>query len=132
MALPNNGNGVSLAMRLEEDSSIRRLVRETKSLTQWKNKNLIGVASTDAAAYNAALLRHVAAWYTPQVPMPQAIPIEAIRAEAQRFKQCLPHKFIWVRAWIKAPGPHTIHIPPIHTLIHTLRYCMIRTLDPYP
>ena len=61
MALPNNGNGVSLAMRLEEDSSIRRLVRETKSLTQWKNKNLIGVASTDAAAYNAALLGHVAA-----------------------------------------------------------------------
>ena len=84
MALPNNGNGVSLAMRLEEDSSIRRLVRETKSLTQWKNKNLIGVASTDAAAYNAALLRHVAAWYTPQVPMPQAIPIEAIRAGVPR------------------------------------------------
>ena len=92
MALPNDGNGVSLAMRLEEDSSMRRLVRETKSLTQWKSANLVGVASTDAAAYNAALLRHVAEWYTPQVSMPQAIPIEAIRAEAQRFKQCLPHK----------------------------------------
>ena len=30
------------------------------------------------------------------------------------------------------PWAHTRSIPPIHTLIHTLWYCMIHTLDPYP
>ena len=30
------------------------------------------------------------------------------------------------------PRTHTRSIPPIHTLIHTLWYCMIHTLDPYP
>ena len=31
------------------------------------------------------------------------------------------------KVWIKALGLHAIH-----TLIHTLWYCMIHTLDPYP
>ena len=43
---------------------------------------------------------------------------------------------IWVRVKIQGmdQGPEPTHdpYPPIHTLIHTLRYCMIHTLDPYP
>ena len=44
--------------------------------------------------------------------------------------------YIWVRVKIQGmdQGPEPTHdpYPPIHTLIHTLRYCMIHTLDPYP
>ena len=43
---------------------------------------------------------------------------------------------IWVRVKIQGmdQGPEPTHdpYPPIHTLIHTLWYCMIHTLDPYP
>ena len=42
----------------------------------------------------------------------------------------------WVRFKIQGmdQGPEPTHdpYPPIHTLIHTLWYCMIHTLDPYP
>ena len=45
-------------------------------------------------------------------------------------------KPIWVRVKIQGmdQGPEPTHdpYPPIHTLIHTLWYCMIHTLDPYP
>ena len=41
----------------------------------------------------------------------------------------------WFQTWVRMDqGPEPTHdpYPPIHTLIHTLWYCMIHTLDPYP
>ena len=44
-------------------------------------------------------------------------------------------RLTWVRVKIQGmdQGPEPTHdpYPPIHTLIHTLWYCMIHTLDPY-
>ena len=79
----SHANEGQLATALEEDSAVRRLVRETGKLTQWKTPALVGVASTDAAALNHKVLTHVAAWWTPRVSMPQAIPIEQMRKEAR-------------------------------------------------
>ena len=71
-----------LATHLEEDSTMRRLARDTQQVTKWKNVKLIGVASCDAAALNATLLTYVAKWWTGIKAEAQAIPIEVIRSEA--------------------------------------------------
>ncbi len=71
-----------LAQAFEANPKVRRDARENGRLTKWKDSKMIGIASTQAMAYNTTILENLAAWWTSQVDKPQAVPIDLIRTEA--------------------------------------------------
>lgn len=73
----------SLAQIWENDVVLRRNARETGRLTRWKNDKVIGLASTEAMAYNTVALEHLATYWTAKVELPQAVPIDILRKEAR-------------------------------------------------
>ena len=89
MAEPGQGrmpNDPSLAALWEMEPSIRVAARENGCLTKWANARLIGVASTGALSINIKVLELLAEWWAKQVDMPQAIPIDKLRAEVGQQK----------------------------------------------
>lgn len=87
--------GESLASTWEAEPHIRQRLRETGTVCQWKNAQLIGLASVEAMTFNLASLEILASWWTRKVDTPQAVPINLVRDEAGVKKQTTWSNLTW-------------------------------------
>ena len=83
---PDMPGDPSLAALWEMEPSIRVASRESSCLTKWASTRVIGVASTGAMSLNIKVLELLAEWWAKKVDMPQAIPIDKLRAEVGQQK----------------------------------------------